>query len=171
VRIIAGEFKGFRLETPSADVAHVMGERERGAVFNALFDVSGLRVLDCFAGSGALGFEALSRGALVADFVENNKRVRAIIAANASRLDVESRVGTLIGLPVEAGQYDLIFSDAPYDNPQWELVATLAGLLDKGGRLVISHAKTTPIPDVVVQGLKKTYSKTFAGAQLDIFTK
>ncbi|MCL2371181.1 RsmD family RNA methyltransferase [Candidatus Saccharibacteria bacterium] len=184
VRIIAGEFKGFRLGTPLPEVAHVMGERERGAIFNALFDVSELHVLDCFAGSGALGFEALSRGALTADFVENEARARVIIQENAAKLDVKSRARMFKVPPIRGRcpptermdacrnlRYDLIFSDAPYTDPQWELVETLPDLLMDGGRLVISHSKEEPIPDAVVVGLENTYSKIFAGAQIDIYVK
>ena len=203
VRIIAGEFKGLRLEAPGADLAHVMGERERGAVFNALFSLGtleGAHVLDCFAGSGALGFEALSRGAMTVDFVENNAAVRAVIKRNAAKTDAKSRVKVFTKQPNSDGvacarrhgadaprsqaaafrdasldyfceNYDLIFSDAPYNDPQWELVAKLPEMLARGGRLVISHAKTSPIPADVVAGLRNVYTGTFAGAQIDIFVK
>jgi len=165
VRIIAGEFKGRKLETPPRAAAHVMGERERAAVFNVLFSLGVLaeaRVLDVFAGSGALGLEAISRGAVSVDFVENNPKTREVIKRNAAALGVE---------PVKSESYELIFSDAPYDEPQWELVAKLPGLLAEGGCLVISHSKSEQIPEFVVAGLKNVYSKTFAAAQIDIFMK
>lgn len=200
VRIIAGEFKGFLVETPSVNMAHVMGERERAAIFNALFSlggVEGARVLDMFAGSGALGFEALSRGAASCDFVENNAKTREIIAKNAANLPkqalwpasdeatralaslsaeadsphiVISRHKSLLGLPTD-NRYDVIFSDAPYDEPQWELVGELPKMLDEGGKLVASHAKEEQIPEIAVAGLANVYSKVFAGAQVDIFVK
>jgi 16S rRNA (guanine966-N2)-methyltransferase len=158
-----------------------MGERERAAVFNALFSLgafssgsgsgdsgSGARVLDVFAGSGALGFEAISRGAASVDFVENNAKTREIIKRNVRQVPAKSEVYN--SLPA-GQQYDIIFSDAPYDEPQWELVAKLPELLAAGGCLVVSHAKTEPIPSSALEGLRSVYSKTFANAQIDIFVK
>ncbi|MDR0979931.1 MAG: RsmD family RNA methyltransferase [Candidatus Nomurabacteria bacterium] len=222
MRVIAGKFKGLRLEAPSADAAHVMGERERGAIFNALFSLGGFegaRVLDVFAGSGALGLEAVSRGAASVEFVENNPKTREIIKNNISAiLPTPARSTTSLGhegasAPLGAAtaspihpavpsgsveprgldinprstlgesnsrgaeqQYEIIFSDAPYDKPQWGLVAELPGRLASGGKLVISHAKTTPIPDELVAdfaslGLEKVYEKTFAAAEIEIFRK
>src|SRR5438093_9485227 len=83
VRIIAGEFKGRRLKTPAGDAVRPTGDRVREAWFSILQrSVRGARVLDVFAGSGALGLEALSRGALSAEFVETHLSALAALKAN-----------------------------------------------------------------------------------------
>src|SRR5438045_9753157 len=93
LRIIAGEFKGRRLKVPSGRSVRPTGERVREAWFSILQQfIPGAGVLDLFAGSGALGFEALSRGAVAVDFVENRKTSLAVIHENALIVDVTARV-------------------------------------------------------------------------------
>src|SRR5438876_11488192 len=89
IRIIAGEFKGRRLKTPSGDKVRPTGDRVREAWFSILQrPMRGARVLDLFAGSGALGLEALSRGAVSADFVEVHRLALAALKANIATPDV-----------------------------------------------------------------------------------
>ena len=89
IRIIAGEFKGRRLKTPAGDTVRPTADRVREAWFSILQrPVRGARVLDLFAGSGALGLEALSRGAISADFVEVHRLALAALTANIATLDV-----------------------------------------------------------------------------------
>ncbi len=92
VRLISGEFGGRFIETPGDDSAHPMSERARAAIFNQLDElVVGARVLDAFAGSGALGFEALSRGAENVVFVDRSPRVVETLEKNAESLGVGKR--------------------------------------------------------------------------------
>src|SRR6266508_2610205 len=93
LRIIAGEFKGRRLKTPAGRTVRPTLDRVKEAWFSILQQsIPDARVLDLFAGSGALGFEALSRGAVSVDFVENSKASLAAIRDNATTLDVGDRV-------------------------------------------------------------------------------
>src|SRR5881628_2218284 len=93
LRIIAGEFKGRRLKAPAGRTVRPTGDRVKEAWFSILQQsLPDARVLDLFAGSGALGFEALSRGAVAVDFVENHKASVAAIRTNAATLKVEDRV-------------------------------------------------------------------------------
>src|SRR5256886_17150787 len=93
VRIIAGEFKGRRLKTPATDKVRPTADRVREAWFSILQrSIRGARVLDLFAGSGALGFEALSRGATTAEFVEWNRFALSALKANIKTLDRKSVV-------------------------------------------------------------------------------
>jgi len=121
LRIIAGEFKGRRLKTPSGRSVRPTGDRVKEAWFSILQQsLPDARVLDLFAGSGALGFEALSRGAVAVDFVENHKASVAAIRTNAATLKVEDRVtihrmdAVRFAERLQPAQYDLAFADPPY---------------------------------------------------------
>jgi 16S rRNA (guanine966-N2)-methyltransferase len=122
MRIIGGRFRGHRLQAPRAG-ARPTTDRVREALFNLLAsrtDLEGERVLDLFAGSGALGLEALSRGAAEATFVEQHGPALATIRANASALGVEANCRLVRGdafrfLETASGDYAVIFADPPYD--------------------------------------------------------
>src|SRR6267143_638660 len=92
LRIIAGDFKGRRLKTPATDKVRPTADRVREAWFSILQrSVRGARVLDLFAGSGALGLESLSRGAVMAEFVELNRFALSALKANIKTLDLDDR--------------------------------------------------------------------------------
>jgi 16S rRNA (guanine966-N2)-methyltransferase len=131
LRIIAGEFKGRRIKTPTGKVRPT-SDRVREAWFSILQQsIPDARVLDLFAGSGALGFEALSRGAVVVDFVENHKASLATIRENASTLKVEDRVtihrmdAVRFAERLQPAQYDVAFADPPYATDEAERLVTL----------------------------------------------
>ena len=118
MRVIAGEARGLPLRTPSARVRPTM-DRVRGAIFSSLGDaVPGARVLDLFAGSGAMGIEALSRGAVSAIFVEADPRCAACIRENLRRARLEASVQVMDALKFldlrTNDDFDLIFADPPY---------------------------------------------------------
>lgn len=120
MRISGGRFGGRRLLVPRADVRPT-ADRVRESLFARLGDLAGKRVLDLFAGSGALGFEALSRGASHVTFVDRSNGALAVVRANAAALDVAARVELHRGearsvLRRLAGKaaFDLVFVDPPY---------------------------------------------------------
>ena len=129
MRIIAGRFRGARLAAPGAQgggEAHLRptSDRVREALFNLLDHgdhppIEGARVLDLFAGTGALGFEALSRGAGAVVFVDDHAPARALVRENAERLGVTGSVriwrrdATRLG-PCRGAPYSLVFADPPY---------------------------------------------------------
>jgi 16S rRNA (guanine966-N2)-methyltransferase len=119
VRIIAGTWRGRVLEAPPGRATRPTGDRVRETLFSMLASRLGtfedLRVADLFAGSGALGFEALSRGAASATFVENDSAAVAAIKRNAARLGapVQIHAGSALSLP-RAGPFDLVLADPPY---------------------------------------------------------
>jgi 16S rRNA (guanine966-N2)-methyltransferase len=132
VRVIAGRFGGRRLTAPAGPATRPTSDRVREALFSILGDLEGARVLDLFAGSGALGIEALSRGAGSAVFVDDAPAAIQAIRANlaALRIDAEvRRADALRHLGAASGdgaQYDLVFLDPPY-----RLADTLAGRLSE----------------------------------------
>ncbi len=119
MRIIAGTAGGIRLECPQ-DVARPMMDRVRAAVFSRLGErVPGARVLDLFAGSGAIGLEALSRGAASAVFVDQHRAASAAIRANLLRARLEgticpAEVGAFLRSQRHPGPFDLVFADPPF---------------------------------------------------------
>src|SRR5467141_5211372 len=121
LRIIAGEFKGRRLKTPAGRTVRPTGDRVKEAWFSILQQsIPAARVLDLFSGSGALGFEALSRGAVSVDFVETHRVSLTAIKANVEALAVEDRVtihrsdALRVAERLQPAQYDLAFADPPY---------------------------------------------------------
>ena len=121
MRIIAGEWRGRRLQAPPGAATRPTADRVRETLFSMLVSrvgpFDGLRAADLFAGSGALGFEALSRGAAFACFVENDTQAAAAIRANAADLGATDRVqilgGSALALP-RSEPFDLVFADPPY---------------------------------------------------------
>ena len=120
MRIIAGKWRGRAIEAPTGIGTRPTADRARETLFSMLESRIGsfedLRVADLFAGSGALGLEALSRGAAEAVFVESDPKAQAIIRSNAGKLGavVEVRGGSALALP-RAEPFDLIFADPPYE--------------------------------------------------------
>ena len=155
MRIVAGQLRGRQLATPAGGATRPTAARAREALFAILSDVSGERVLDLYAGSGALGLEALSRGAERLVLVESNKAAQQAIRGNLLSLGVEARA-TLLPLRVEAslkalersGPFSLVFADPPWADAQAALtfLEKLAGssLLTPAARLVLEHAARTP---------------------------
>lgn len=119
MRIIAGKWRGRPLEAPPGRSTRPTADRVRETLFSMLTSRIGsfehLRVADLFAGSGALGFEALSRGAADATFVENDAAAAAVVRRNAEKFGAEVRVltGSALALP-RSEQFHLIFADPPY---------------------------------------------------------
>src|SRR5439155_164095 len=118
IRIIAGEFKGRRLKTPATDKVRPTADRVREAWFSIIQrSTRGARVLDLYAGSGALGLEALSRGATTADFVEVHRFALAALRANIKTLNVGDRTvihrqdALKFAAQLHPGQYDVAFAD------------------------------------------------------------
>ena len=168
VRISSGEYKGTKLSTPGGKT-HPMGERERIALFNMISDyVKGSRVLDAYAGSGALGMEALSRGASEVEFLEKSPTVAKTIRANLKKLGLNARVaiGKASDFTTNEG-FDLILADPPYDDYDLPGVEYLAGFLKNGGILVLSHPEETP----EISELKLEKTRRYAGARISVYGK
>ncbi len=172
-RIIAGSARGRRLRTPTGDATRPTSDRVREALFSALeaqLDLQGLRVLDLYAGSGAVGLEALSRGAGLLTSVESDRRTSRLVAQNAETLGFH-RV-EVVALPVARAlsqhpraPYDLVFADPPYPLGETELAQALAllvgsGWVGPGSVVVVERSARSPEPTWPA-GLERERSKDY----------
>ena len=153
IRVIAGEFRSRRLKTPVGDKTRPTAERVREAWFSILQrPVRGARVVDLFAGSGALGLEALSRGATSADFVETNRAALSALKANITTLKVTDRTtihrvdALQFAGSLRPGQYDVAFADPPYASDAPARLVALFRVAPFARVLSIEHAADHLIP-------------------------
>ncbi|GAC1325777.1 MAG: 16S rRNA (guanine(966)-N(2))-methyltransferase RsmD [Thermoleophilaceae bacterium] len=120
LRVVAGRFGGRRIAAPAGSRTRPTAERVREALFSMLGPLDGVEALDLFAGSGALGIEAISRGAAAATFVDTDRRAIAAIRANLAVVGLAAEVrrcDALSFLAAAAGRgYDLVFLDPPYSS-------------------------------------------------------
>jgi 16S rRNA (guanine966-N2)-methyltransferase len=154
MRVIAGEYGGRELVAPRGRATRPTSDRVREALFSILADVSGDRVLDLFAGSGALAIEALSRGAPEATLVDSSGAAVDAIRRNLGALGIPADV---VRQPVmrflqrareEARQYDLVFIDPPYRRASSlgpELAAALGPILSNAARVVAESDRRSPL--------------------------
>jgi 16S rRNA (guanine966-N2)-methyltransferase len=175
-RIIGGSAGGRRIDTPRGTATRPSSDRVREALFSAIESwcgsLQGLRFLDLYAGSGAVGLEAWSRGAGVVTLVEQDRRTAALIAANAKALGfpkakvvVASVAATLARPP--AAPYDIVFLDPPYPTPDVEVDDDLSRLSDDwvvpGGMVVVersSRGRGPKWPDDFTGTRERRYGET-----------
>jgi 16S rRNA (guanine966-N2)-methyltransferase len=179
MRIIAGSLRGRRLVAPKGLATRPTTDRVREAWFSILYVVQG-RVIDIYAGTGALGFEALSRGASHVTFIESAGPAQEAIMKNAASLGVLDRV-TLIRSPIEraraavdrGGPYDLVLTDPPWtdiDAAERALRSVLrAELLRERGRVVLGHPKGRPVTLDPSSGLELVDSRHWGDSAASFF--
>jgi 16S rRNA (guanine(966)-N(2))-methyltransferase RsmD len=149
MRIISGQFKGRRLKTPGWDGLRPTSDRLRETLFNVLGDeVAGAFVLDGYAGTGAVGIEALSRGASGVVFVERDVRAAALIAENLRHCGISEGCAIIradidrLSQPGGSRPFDVIVLDPPYSDIDLEsCVGRAAPWLAAGGLMVLEHAR------------------------------
>jgi 16S rRNA (guanine966-N2)-methyltransferase len=154
VRVIAGRFGGRRLSTPRGARTRPTADRVREALFSVLGDLEGARVLDLFAGSGALGIEALSRGAAEATFVDSAPAALRALRDNLTALDLDAEVrradarGFLRSARKAGREYDLVFLDPPYRRAAAltrDLDRDLPAVLSPGARVAVETGRQAPL--------------------------
>jgi 16S rRNA (guanine966-N2)-methyltransferase len=179
VRIVAGERRGARLRAPRGAETRPTADRTREAVFAMLGDVTGLDVLDAFAGTGALGLEALSRGARHAVFCETDARAVRALRMNVhalgygERCEIDPRDARrrMADDRTRGRRYHLLFLDPPYTMlhlVQGANVLHLADLLVPGGLAVVESSAADPPPDV---GLELDTTRRFGEARIGIYRR
>jgi 16S rRNA (guanine966-N2)-methyltransferase len=181
MRIVAGNLKGRTITTPEGQATRPTSDRARQAVFNVLEHAAwaepldGMRVMDLYAGSGALGFEAISRGAAFALFVETDEEARGAIRENADAFHVMGRTRVHRRSAIDLGSrprsdgeaFDLAFLDPPYRKGLGE--QTLARLLEGGwlkpGALVVFE-RGSDEPEIDTPGYERLDARDYGAARV-----
>jgi 16S rRNA (guanine966-N2)-methyltransferase len=155
MRVIAGTFKGRQLETPKWDGLRPTSDKLRETLFNVLAPrIQGARVLDGFAGTGAVGIEALSRGARHVTFVEHDPRAVSLIEANLGRCGVSDRYAIIRARfagtepPADSESFDVIFLDPPYGASELlSAIGRAEPLVQAHTLLIVEHARRDATPE------------------------
>ena len=174
IRITGGQFKGRKIATPGAGT-HPMGERERIALFNMISEyVPGNFIMDAFSGSGALGIEALSRGARFVLFMDKSPRACNTINENLRELGLYGIYGRALkgdayeSVATATDRFGIVLVDPPYDEYDEEKIKILARVVaDPVGILVLSHP-TELAPEM--PGLKLIKTHKYAAAHISLYS-
>jgi len=175
MRVIAGTLGGRLFAAPKGHVTHPMSDKVRGALFSMLGELDELTVLDAFSGSGALAFEAVSRGAEAVTAIEQDRAAQAVITENIKKLDVAKSV-KLIKSNVSAWDstqpgvtYDIVLCDPPYDDVQLPTLEKMTKHTKVDGIFVLSWPGNEEPPEFL--GLVRIVQKSYGDAQLAFYQK
>ncbi len=180
MRVIAGRLRGRQLKAPAGDATRPTGSRVKEALFSILGNVQDLRVLDLYAGSGALGIEALSRGARSAVFVEWARPALACLRENLVRLELQA-VATTLALRVDAalsqlqrhGPFELVLCDPPWReiaSARAELEALAgAGLFASGAQIALEHSAKDPPATLAPSALRVCDARRWGDTAVTLF--
>lgn len=176
MRIVGGKLRGRRINQPDTTRTRPLSDKARESLFNILGDIEALRFADVYAGSGAVGLEALSRGASRAIGVESATAAARVIRDNVRRLGLEASY-TLLKQPVEdwlketAGkeQFDVIYSGPPFGIATDDIATRLAALLAPGGTLVVETSRKEAPLDIARLELVK--SRRYGESVLSFYKK
>ena len=175
MRIIAGKLGGRNFASSTGFKTHPMSEKARGALFNALGDITGLVVADVFAGTGAIGFEAISRGAASVVLIDSDRFAQKTIKANIETLGLEDQASII---PAHAKSwlnrnkvlYDIVICDPPYNDISERLIELIAVKSVKpGGILVLSLPPKTRI--ILEKHFDTAQSKSYGDATLTFYRR
>lgn len=181
LRIIAGRFGSRLISADVGRATHPMGDRVRSALFARLLShrpIDGARVLDAFAGTGALGLEALSRGAGLVTFIERDRVALRVLRSNVELLGVSEQV-TVVSAPVKTwldtrdqpDLYGIILADPPYNYPQPETVSRLVEALQPGGLMILSYPGRLRVPYQPIGVVVVDDFRSYGEATLAVFQK
>lgn len=177
MKILGGELRGRSFDQPKTQSVRPLSDKVRAAIFDVVGAPDGLTVLDAYAGSGAAGFEAASRGAVLVEAIEANDRVARVIAANAKALGLDwgyvlhqMTVETWLAAPKQqpaTPRYNLIIADPPYAKLETDVMDRLAQFLTAGGVLVISHSSKLESPQL--EGAQQIKHKVYGDTALSFY--
>ena len=187
IRLISGIFKNHKITSPNSRQTHPMSERARNAIFNSSqAEIQDAEVLDAFAGTGALGLEAISRGAKKVIFIEKNRLAQKILSENMKIVEKNEKAGEVKlirssvsnwlnssesrlerGDLLENLTFDVIFADPPYYDPQFSTIKKLSKRLKFGGILILSQPKE--IENFEMENLTLISEKKYSGAKILFF--
>ena len=177
MKILGGTLGGRSFSQPSSATVRPLSDKVRAALFDVYGDVSGQSVLDAYAGSGAAGFEAASRGAAMVEAIEANVKVVGVITDNARMLGLDwgyqlrhMTVSTwLARAPDALPQYDLVIADPPYASLEPDIIERLAACLGPEGVLVLSHSSKRPSP--ALDGAEIIKQKVYGDTALTFYRR
>jgi 16S rRNA (guanine966-N2)-methyltransferase len=178
MRIIAGAYKGRRLKAPTWSGLRPTSDKLRETLFNILAPrIDGARVLDVFAGTGAVGLESLSRGAESVVFVEHDRRAAALIMSNAALCGAENRCAIIrdraehvLQQPLAQAPFDVVVLDPPYDfEPLSDVLEAAVRHLAPDGLVILEHAFRRAVP--AVAGARVTRTVRSGDSALTLFER
>ena len=182
MRVIAGALKGRRLRTPTWDGLRPTSDKLRETLFNLLAPaVAGARVLDGYAGTGAVGIEAISRGAREVTFVEHDRRAQALIAKNLAACGITEGyaiIGSTVLHAIETlrngagvnvvNVFDIVFLDPPYASDIHDVLQTVGAIVKEDGIVIVEHARRSQ-PRDAAGGLTRTREVRSGDSSLSIY--
>jgi len=182
IRIIAGEFKGRRIQVPTGSKVRPTPERAREALFSILGDqIPGARVLDAYSGTGALGLEAISRGASAVVFVEADGAVADLLRENGARIGaadrcqvIHARMIDLAAGPADDGPFDIILADPPYAAGEAAALLPLIAAptwLFPGGLIVLERDRGVESIERAGRGILLVRTASYGRTCLDIYRR
>jgi 16S rRNA (guanine966-N2)-methyltransferase len=175
MRIIAGQLRGRQFKSPPGRRSHPMSEKMRGALFNVLGDIEGLSILDAYAGSGAIAYEAISRGAQYAMAIEKSVLAYRAIKRNIDTLNLEGDVkATRANISTWSDnnadmEFDVVIADPPYDDIKPNVLEKLVQNLKSGGTYVLSWPGSEEIESI--KGLQIIQHSDYGDSKLVFFRK
>ncbi len=175
MKIIGGRHSGRKLVMPKNTHTRPMSDKVREALFNIIGSVDGQSVLDAYSGSGAVGIEALSRGAKQVIAVDNARTATRVIKTNAEALGlglnirIMEKTVELVTLELSSATFDLIVADPPYDDIKTETIGKLGQLLASGGTLVVSHTSRIAAPEL--ESMKRLDTRKYGDSSLSFYHK
>ncbi len=175
MRIISGSLKSRQFQSPHGHRTHPMSEKVRGALFNMLGDIKGLTALDAFAGSGALSFEAVSRGAKNVVAVDTDKSAHKIIVNSVGELGLTDQI-KVIKANISGWsdnnpdiRFDVVLADPPHDDLQQDRLEKLVKHVNESGLLVLNWPGKLDIP--IIEGLKRVEERSYGDTQLVFYRR
>ncbi len=184
LRVTGGKAKGRLLKVPADSKIRPTSEKVREALFNIIgpAGVTGSRFIDLFAGCGAVGIEALSRGAEHATFIESNPKHARIIRENIERCGLQQSTKVVFGdillmldrIKHRDSSYDIIFADPPYDYPKWKILLSKIIVnvnISNSGYLIFEHSSKVFMPDAIDENLVLYGNYTYGDTTLTVYRK
>lgn len=175
MRVVAGRLGGRNFDSPHTQRTHPMSDKVRGALFNALGELSGLTVLDAFAGSGACSIEAVSRGADSVLAIDIDPEAIKTIASNVRLLGLEDAI-TVRRKNISGWsrnnqdkKFDIVLADPPYTDIRPDVLERLTVHVPAGGLFVLSWPGSEPVRDF--GGLEVVSHKSYGDAQLVFYRR
>lgn len=175
MRVIAGNLGGRIFDSPRAHRTHPMSEKARGAIFNALGDITGLKILDAYSGSGALAIEAISRGAAHVLAIDIDIEAVKTIARNVKALQLDEQI-TCLRKNISGWsrnntnkQFDIVLADPPYDDIRPDVLERLTTHIARDGLYVLSWPGNEPVRSF--SGFKIATTKSLGDIQLIFYRR